>query len=69
MTRILNVLPPINNFCTAWDNMSGAEKNLDKLLERLCLKDRLNKSELLSGYAFPNGLRNQVKQIYKKHQL
>lgn len=35
MTRILSVLPPkLAHFTTAWDNVSGNNKNVDTLIER-----------------------------------
>ena len=47
MTRILGMLPPkLHHFRTAWDNVSGIDKNLDKMFERLRLEeDRLNEGE------------------------
>lgn len=47
MTKILGMLPPkLHHFRTAWDNVSGQNKNLDKLFERLRLEeDRLNESK------------------------
>lgn len=47
MTRILGMLPPkLYHFRTAWDNVSGIDKNLSTLFERLRLEeDRLNDSE------------------------
>ncbi|XP_076298344.1 uncharacterized protein LOC143217692 [Lasioglossum baleicum] len=47
MTRILGILPPrLHHFRTAWDNVSGADKTLDKLIERLRLEeDRLSDND------------------------
>lgn len=60
MTRILGMLPPkLHHFRTAWDNVNGADKNLNKLFERLRLEeDRLkesqqvNQSQSVSSNAF-----------------
>lgn len=44
MTRILGMLPPkLHHFRTAWDNVTGADKNLNTMFERLRLEeDRLS---------------------------
>lgn len=40
MTRILSVLPPkLAHFRTSWDNVTGAARNVDTLIERLRLED------------------------------
>lgn len=40
MTRIMSVLPPkLAHFRTSWDNVTGATKNVDTLIERLRLED------------------------------
>ncbi|XP_024872522.1 uncharacterized protein LOC112455059 [Temnothorax curvispinosus] len=47
MTRILGMLPTkLHHFRTAWDNVSGEDKNISKLFERLRLEeDRLNEGK------------------------
>lgn len=40
MTRIMSVLPPkLAHFRTSWDNVTGAAKNVETLMERLRLED------------------------------
>lgn len=50
MQRILGILPPkLHHFRTVWDNVSGVEKSLSNLFDRLRLEeDRLNESQLAS---------------------
>ena len=47
MQRILGILPPkLHHFRTAWDNVSGADKSLTNLFDRLRLEeDRFNEGE------------------------
>lgn len=47
MTRILGLLPSrLHHLRTAWDNVSGAQKNVGTLIERLRLEeDRLNQND------------------------
>lgn len=58
MTRILGMLPPkLYHFRTAWDNVSGVDKNLGTLFERLRLEeDRLNDSETTTEFVSQNAL-------------
>lgn len=58
ITRILGVLPPkLHHFRTSWDNVTGADRNLSKLIERLRLEeDRLNPGELPSSSHSQNAL-------------
>lgn len=58
ITRMLGMLPPkLHHFRTAWDNVSGADKNISKLFERLRLEeDRLNESEQSNDSTCQNAL-------------
>lgn len=70
MTRMLGMLPPkFHHFRTAWDNASGADKNLTKLFERLRLKkDRLNESEQPNESISQNAfISKQGKNFGKSH--
>lgn len=76
MIRILRMLSPkFHYFCTAWHNVSSAEKNIDQLLECLRLEeDRLNGSDRSSGHTFQNALvskqyKKSCKTSYKKSQF
>jgi len=40
MTKILGMLPTkLHHFRTAWDNVNGEDKNINKLFERLRLEE------------------------------
>lgn len=56
MQRILGILPPkLHHFRTAWDNVSGTEKTLSNLFDRLRLEeDRLNEGEQSSKTSTQN---------------
>lgn len=68
MTRILGMLPPkLHHFRTGWDNVSGEDKNLSKLFERLRLEeDRLNEDELSSESTSQNALVSKQRNKFQK---
>lgn len=40
MTKILSILPPrLAHFCTAWDNVSGNDRTMEKLITRLRMEE------------------------------
>lgn len=58
MTRILGILPPkLHHFRTAWDNVSGVDKSLTTMFERLRLEeDRLTESKVCDESFAQNAL-------------
>lgn len=58
MTRISGILPPkLHHFRTVWNNVSGADKCLPTMFERLRLEDdRLTEESDLSGSTVENAL-------------